>query len=106
MNENMFMENGFTTILFASLVTYSLRLGGLLLAGILPRKGPARWFLDGLPGSILIALVVPAAIQAGPVGLVGIAACLLGYLATKNLLVTMAAGVAAVWLLRQGSLFF
>jgi uncharacterized membrane protein len=105
MNEQLFMEHGLVTIMLASAITYGLRLGGLLLAGILPSRGPARWFLDGLPGSILIALVVPAAIQEGPVGLVGIVACMLGFMVTRNLLVTMAAGVVTVWLLRMGGLF-
>lgn len=103
MTETLFIEGGLLTIFLVSAVTYGLRLGGLLLAGILPNRGPVRQFLDALPGAILISLVVPAALQSGTAGLVGLAACLMAYFATKNLLVTMAAGVLLVSILRQVS---
>jgi branched chain amino acid efflux pump len=101
MAEPLFIEGGLLTIFLVSAVTYGLRLGGLLLAGILPNRGPVRQFLDALPGTILISLVVPAALQSGTIGMVGLAACLLAYFVTKNLLVTMAAGVLIVSILRQ-----
>lgn len=105
MNEILFIPGGLVTILLASVVTYSLRLGGLLLAGILPASGPGRRFLDALPGAILISLVVPAALQEGTTGIIGLAACLLAFVTTKNLLLTMTAGVLTVWVLRQGIIF-
>lgn len=105
MTESVFLPGGLLTILLASAVTYGLRLGGLLLAGILPKSGPFRQFLDALPGAILISLVVPAALQAGIEGMIGLGACLIAYFITKNLLATMTAGVVIVCLLRQG-LFF
>lgn len=103
MTEPLFIEGGLLTIFLVSAVTYGLRLGGLLLAGILPNRGPVRQFLDALPGTILISLVVPAALQSGTTGMIGLAACLLAYFATKNLLVTMTAGVLVVSILRQVS---
>ena len=102
MTESLFLPGGLLTIFLVSAVTYGLRLGGLLLAGILPNSGPVRHFLDALPGTILISLVVPAALQAGMAGMIGLGACLLAYLSTKNLLATMVAGVVMVCILRQG----
>lgn len=102
MTESLFLPGGLLTIFLVSAVTYGLRLGGLLLADILPDSGPIRHFLDALPGAILISLVVPASLQNGRIGIMGLGACLLAYLGTKNLLVTMAAGVAVVCILRQG----
>ena len=101
MTEPLFIEGSLLTIFLVSAVTYALRLGGLLLAGILPNRGPVRQVLDALPGTILISLVVPAALQSGTAGMIGLAACLLAYFATKNLLATMAAGVLVVSILRQ-----
>ncbi len=101
MIESLFIPGGILAIFLASAVTYSLRLGGLLLAGILPDRGPVRRFLDALPGTILISLVVPAGLQSGLAGMIGLGACLLAYISTKNLMVTMAAGVLMVCLLRQ-----
>lgn len=103
--KELFQLGAVPAILLASGITYGLRLGGLLLADRLPKAGPARRFLDSLPGTILLALTVPEALHAGVEGLLGLAACLLVYLRTKNLLLTMAAGMLGVWLLRQSGYF-
>ncbi|MBL0715786.1 MAG: AzlD domain-containing protein [Desulfosarcina sp.] len=54
-----------TVIAGAALVTYGLRLGGLLLSEKLPRSGAFKIFLEALPGTILISLVIPAIVAAG-----------------------------------------
>jgi uncharacterized membrane protein len=100
MENNLFIENGLITIVVASIITYTFRLGGLLLADRLPQTGPLRYFLDALPGSILVSLVVPSALNAGWQGLLGVAACLGIYFRTKNLLLTMITGVLTVYLVR------
>ena len=99
--KELFQIGAIPAILLASGITYGLRLGGLLLADRLPKAGPARRFLDSLPGTILLSLTVPEALNAGVEGILGLAACLLVYLRTRNLLLTMAAGMIGVWLLRQ-----
>ena len=101
MMEELFIEHGPAAILAAALITYSLRLGGLLLAGILPATGSFRSFLDALPGAILISLVVPGAMESGWPGLVGIAVCLIAFAASRRMLPTMVLGVLAVYLLRH-----
>ena len=101
MSDQLFVEGGVLAIFLVSAVTYGLRFGGLLLAGVLPKKGPVKSFLDALPGTILIALVVPAAVGSGTAGLLGLGACLLTYSVSKNLLATMGAGVLVVALMRQ-----
>lgn len=100
MGSHLFIENGLITILAASIITYSFRLGGLLLADRLPQSGPLRHFLDALPGTILVSLVVPSALNAGWQGFIGVTACLCIYFKTKNLLVIMITGVLTVYLLR------
>ena len=98
--KELFLVGAIPAILLASGITYALRLGGLLLADRLPKSGTARRFLDSLPGTLLVALTVPGALHAGLEGMLGLGACLLVYLRTKNLLLTMAAGMLAVWLMR------
>lgn len=100
MHNDLFLENGLLAILAASIITYSFRLGGLLLADRLPQTGPFRSFLDALPGTILVSLVAPSAANAGWQGCVGVAACLGIYFKTKNLLCTMGGGVLTVYLIR------
>ena len=97
---SLFQTGAIQAILLASALTYGLRFGGLLLADRLPKSGPARRFLDTLPGAILLSLTVPAAIGSGVEGIVGLGGCLLVFLRTKNLLLTMAAGMVGVCLFR------
>lgn len=99
MNE-LFQDGAVQAILLTAAITYALRLGGLLLADRLPKIGPARRFLDCLPGTILLSLTVPGALHAGVEGIVGLAACLLVYYRSRNLLLTMAAGMLGVVLFR------
>jgi uncharacterized membrane protein len=100
MNE-LFHTGAVAAILLASGLTYTLRLGGLLLADRLPSAGPARRFLDCLPGTLLVSLTLPGALNAGLPGTIGLAVCLVVYMRTKSLLPTMAIGMAAVVVLRR-----
>jgi len=74
MSADLFIENGPAAIIAAALITYCFRFGGLLLADRLPRTGPLRIFLDALPGTILVSLVVPSAVHSGWQGWSGLAA--------------------------------
>lgn len=84
------------TIFGAAAVTYSLRIGGLLLAERLPKTGRFKRFMDALPGTILLSLIVPAAIAAGPVGWVATACTGLCSLKTGNVFVSMLVGIFIV----------
>ena len=83
-------------ILCAALVTYSLRLSGLLLAGRLPKTGRFKRFMDALPGTILLSLIIPAAIAAGPVGWLATAITGVCSLKTGNVFVSMLVGIIIV----------
>jgi uncharacterized membrane protein len=80
----------------AALVTYSLRLGGLLLAEHLPKNGGFKRFMEALPGTILLSLVAPGIFSAGALG--GVAALVTALCAfkTKNLLLAMLVGMSLV----------
>ena len=87
-------------ILGMALATYAARAGGLWLVGrvnLSPRVGRC---LRHLPGAVLVALVVPAALSGGVAGLIGAVATAAVAARTGNLLLSAAVGVAAVWLLR------
>ena len=80
----------------AALVTYSLRLGGLLLAGHLPKNGGFKRFMETLPGTILLSLVAPGISCAGTLGGVAALATALCAWKTKNLLLAMLVGMSLV----------
>ena len=84
------------TIGSAALVTYGLRISGLLLAGRLPKTGRFRTFMNTLPGTILLSLIVPAAVAAGPVGWLATVITGLCSVKTGNILISMLVGVAIV----------
>lgn len=86
----------FLTIACAAIVTYALRFGGLMLASRLPNSGRFKRFMDALPGTILISLVMPGIVTAGIVG--GVAALCTAVCAykTKNVFVAMLLGVVIV----------
>ena len=77
----------------AALATYSLRLGGLLLAERLPKNGGFKRFMETLPGTILLSLVAPGIFSAGMLG--GVAALTTALCAwkTNNLLLAMIVGM-------------
>jgi uncharacterized membrane protein len=84
-----------------ALVTYSYRVGGLLLAEHLPQEGPINRALRALPGTILISLVAPGVLDAGPWGLAGAGLTALVLIISKNVFLAMLAGVVLVALSRN-----
>jgi uncharacterized membrane protein len=84
------------TIAGAAAVTYSLRIGGLLLAAKLPKTGPFKRFMDALPGTILLSLIVPAAVAAGPIGWLATVVTALGSLKSGNIFISMVVGIVIV----------
>ncbi len=89
------------TIVFAALITYSLRFGGLMLAGKFPDSGRFKRFMDALPGTILISLVAPGIFLAGFWGGVGALVTALCAYKTKNAFLSMLLGVLIVAFQRQ-----
>ncbi len=80
----------------AAIVTYSLRLGGLLLAARLPKNGGFKRFMETLPGTILLALVAPGIFSAGMLGAAAALATALCAWKTKSLLLAMLLGMGVM----------
>lgn len=90
------IEQSFLVITAAALVTYFLRLGGLLLAGRLPKTGRFKKFMDALPGTILLSLIVPAALAGGIWSWIATLCTGLCSLKTGNVFLSMVVGVSIV----------
>jgi uncharacterized membrane protein len=86
----------FLTIFLAAIVTYGLRVGGLLLAERFPKTGRFKKFMDALPGTILLSLIVPGVFSAGIWGWIATACSALCSLKTGNVFASMTLGVGIV----------
>ena len=86
----------FLTILLAAVLTYGLRIGGLLISQKLPRNGPFKRFMETLPGTILLSLIAPGIVAIGPWGWVAVAATAFCAHKTGNALVSMLAGMTVM----------
>ena len=81
--------------------TFGLRLSGVYLGQNLPRDGRWARALNALPGCLIIALVSGALLSGGLnewlAGTFAVAVAVV----TRNLPLTMGAGILAIWFLRN-----
>ena len=88
-------------ILLMAIVTYGFRAGGYWLMGRVTLSPRMEAGLAYLPGAVITALVVPAAIGAGLPGIVGLVAVAIAMRRWNNLFLALVFGIGTVWLMRQ-----
>lgn len=84
------------TIAGMALVTYGTRAGGMWLMRFTSPSGRVERALQHIPGTVLAAIVAPAAIGHGVAGVVAVVVTGAVSVRTGNLLLAMAAGVITV----------
>lgn len=89
------------TIVLMAAGTYALRAGGYWLMGRVTLSPRMEAGLAYLPGAVITALVVPATIEAGVPGVVGLIAVAIVMRRWGNLFLALVAGIGMVWLMRQ-----
>ena len=89
------------TIAGAAAATYFLRLGGLLLAGRIPPSGGFKIFMDALPGTLLLSLVVPGVLSMGFWGWFAALATAVCAHKSGNLFLSMRLGMAIMIIQRN-----
>lgn len=90
-----------TVIVVMAVITYGFRAGGYWLMGRVNLSPRVEAGLAYLPGAVITALVVPAALDAGIEGILGLGAVAITMRLKSNLLLAMLAGVVTVWLVRN-----
>jgi branched chain amino acid efflux pump len=88
------------TICGMALVTYVTRAGGLWLMSFVTPSPRVEAWLRQIPGAVLISIIAPAVFLTSLAQTLAALATLLAAIYTKNILVAILVGVAAVWLLR------
>ena len=94
--------NALIIIFFVALGTYTLRVSGLLLSSkFVSKEGDLKLFLDYLPSTLLLALVVPSILKEGAIGLVAAFLIFLCIYKTKSILLSLLIGVVTIALYRN-----
>ena len=79
-----------------AVATYLCRAAGVVLMSRVRLTPPVERALRALPGSIVVATVLPIVIKAGPSAVLGLAAALVTMSLTRHELPALLAGLAAV----------
>ena len=85
-------------ILLMGLATYACRGGGYWLFRQITPSPRVRAVLTYIPGTLFVSFVVPALLQGGVQPMVGGVATLAVMLTTRNLMLSIVAGVGAAWI--------
>ncbi len=85
-----------SAIIGMAAVTYVLRSAGLLLAEVLPTQGRWARVLHSLSGTVLLAIIAPAIVATGWIGLPAMFLTLITTLITRNALAAALVGVTVV----------
>lgn len=88
------------TILGLAITSYSIRIGGYLLAVRLPQEGGWARGMEALPGCLIIALVALMMLNGGVIEWVAGGTVFLVAAKTRNLPISMLAGMVIVAALR------
>lgn len=97
------MQDSWLIIIGLALLTFIIRLSGIVLGRRIPQSGPWVRALQALPGSLLIALVTVSVVSGGWLEWLAAAIALGVAIVTNSLPITMLVGIVSIYLLR---LFF
>jgi uncharacterized membrane protein len=81
--------------------TFAIRLFGVAIGQRIPDDGAWARGLRALPGCLIVSLVSVSILSGGPSEWLAAMVAAAVAITTKNLPVTMASGIAAIWLLRH-----
>jgi len=86
-------------IALMALVTLMTRYGGVFLMSFVPISRRVEGFINGMSGSVLVALIVPMAVEGDTAARLALLSSLLVFLLWKKPLPAIAAGIAmaAAW---------
>jgi branched chain amino acid efflux pump len=81
-------------ILVMAIATYAMRAGGFWLMALVPLTPRLRRMIEALPGSVVVAAVLPFIVREGPVAALAIAVAGAVVLVTRKDILAVLAGMA------------
>ena len=91
-------------ILAMAVATYAMRAGGFWLMGHVPLTARLRRMLEALPGSVVVAVVLPIVVRDGLAALLAIVAAGAVMLVRRNDLLAVIAGMSVAAAVRAAGL--
>jgi uncharacterized membrane protein len=85
-------------------VTYVIRAGGFWLMGYVPLTHRVRSILNALPGSVVMAVILPLAVRGGTAATVAVLTSLVVMTLRRNDLLAVVCGMGAAALVRAMAL--
>lgn len=99
-----FVIGALTAICAMTLVTYLCRISGYVLMGYVPLTPAIRRGLSALPGSIVVATLVPFIEKTGPSAAIALGAAVIAMIYTRKEFMALIAGLIVVASVRQAGL--
>src|SRR5262245_36809928 len=93
MNTDLGTFGVWMAILAMALVTYAIRSGGFWLMGYVPLTRRVRSILNALPGSVIVAIILPLAVRGGTAATVSVITALAVMALRRNDLLAVICGV-------------
>jgi uncharacterized membrane protein len=90
--------------LLMGLVTLGTRLGGVFITSFVPLRPRVRGFIDGMSGAVLVAVIVPVALESDLAGRLALLATAALMVAAGRPMPAIAAGIATAACLRAAGL--
>ena len=84
----------FVAILAMAAATYAMRAGGFWLMSHVTLTARLRRMLETLPGSVVVATILPIAVREGPAAMLAVAAAGLAMLVRRSDLLAVVTGMA------------
>jgi uncharacterized membrane protein len=100
MTNELFSWPAIAAILAMTAMTYLMRAGGFWLMAHVPITRRVRRMLEALPGSVVVAIVLPGVVKAGFPAYAGVAAVTAIMIATGNQFLGVFGAVGVVALVR------
>lgn len=94
----------YLVISLMALVMLFTRFGGVFITGFLPLRPRVMSFIDAMSSSVLVAVLVPIAVEADPAGRAGMLATGGVMLLTARPMIAVSAGILVTALIRLGGL--
>jgi len=104
MNPDLGTTGTWAAIIAMAAVTYAIRAGGFWLMGYVPLTRRVRSILNALPGSVVVAVILPLSVRGGMAATIAVVTSLVVMALRRNDLLAVVCGMGAAAFVRAFAL--